>query len=139
MKTATVIAAVIAVVLCGCATVSTTRVEKGMTVTQVSRAMKRDPEAVYAKRINDRLVEVVDYSEETFCLPNPIDDYWCMLPQTTRVVRVWFLDGRAEEWYSVNCASYDGMCRLEGRPEWQTPPDFDSPAVPEFVKRIRGG
>jgi hypothetical protein len=120
----------------GCSTISTTKVQKGMTVTEVSKAMLRDPEAVYAKKFGADTVQVADYSQETMCVPNPIDDYWCMLPQTTRVIRVWFLNGRAQDWYSVNCANYQGVCTLEGRPEWQTPPDFASPAAPEFVKAL---
>lgn len=124
-------------VAAGCTTIRPARLEKGMTVTQVSMAFKREPEAVYSKKINGNTVEVVDYSEESLCIPNPIDDYWCLLPQTTRVIRVWFLDGKAQEWYMTRCASYEGVCKLEGRPEWSTPPDFESPAAPAFVRNIR--
>lgn len=128
------LALVVVVLLCGC-TIKTGRLREGMTMREVGAAISA-PASSYSKTIGDNRVDVWDYEKETLYVPNPLDDYWSLIPPSTEVARLWFLNGTLKYWQKGKCSGYQAVCNLEVGEEWGIPPRFDSPSAPSFLRGL---
>ena len=121
-----VLTAVLAIAISGCATLDTRKLREGMSESEVV-GLWGYPTKTYSGSIKGKDVPVCvwDYAKETTGIPNPLDDYGWIFPPTTRVVRLWLLNGKLKMWKSTKVSSLEAIEKLEGQPEWRTPPIFN--------------
>ncbi|MCX6356635.1 MAG: hypothetical protein NT045_01955 [Candidatus Aureabacteria bacterium] len=125
------------VLLCGCA-INTRQLKEGMTMRDIEGRLSA-PAATYAGTIGGSKIDVWDFQKEMLYIPNVLDDYWSLVPPSTSVARLWFLNGALRHWQSAKCSGYQAVCTLKAGDDWSVPPDFDSPVAPQFIRELKRG
>lgn len=125
----------VAALVCGCATIKVQKLSQGMSGKQVEDALGA-PTQISEGNVAGNRVEAWDFAKDSLGIPNPIDDYWWIIPPTTNVVRVWLLNDRVQEWQATKVRHIDRLKDADIPPEWRTPPDFTSPGMPAFIRQL---
>ncbi|MDD5556678.1 MAG: hypothetical protein PHN82_05435 [bacterium] len=121
----------------GCGTMNVSRLGQGMTADQVT-AVFGQPKQISEGYIGADRIEAWDYARDSWGIPNPIDDYWWIIPPSTNVTRVWFLNGAVRDFQTTKVRHIDQLKTINVPPEWRTPPDFRSPSMPSFITELVG-
>jgi hypothetical protein len=137
MRTCSVVLSLIVVALLatGCA-INTKALAPGMSTDAVTNALGQ-PVQISEGVVGNNQIAAWDYSRDGLGIPNPIDDYWWVIPPTTNVVRLWFLNGVLKQWQVTKVRDIDDLKESAVPPEWRTPPDLKSPDMPEFIRELQ--
>ena len=119
-----ILIAVLSLAISGCATLDTKKLSRGMSESQLV-ALWGNPKRTYSGSQGGRNVAVWDYAKDGMGIPNPLDDYAWIFPPTTKVVRLWIVNGKLNTWKTAKVSSLEAIKKLDGQPEWRTPPVFN--------------
>ena len=125
---------ILAVLAAGCS-INTKALKKDMGPKDVILTLGY-PQEMCRDVLNGKRVEVWDYERETLGVPNPIDDYWYLIPPSMKVARLWFVEGKLKDWQEGKFRNLDELHKLDNPPQWQAPPDFRSQALPQCIRDL---
>ncbi len=135
MRHAVPVLVVVALFAAGCA-INTKALAPGMSSETVTKVMGQ-PVQISRGVVGNNHIEAWDYAREGLGIPNPIDDYWWVIPPTTHVARLWFLNGTLKEWQLTKMRDIDDLKITDVPPQWRTPPDLKSPEMPLFIRELQ--